>query len=90
MSGEYVCVRKQDNIIGYEVPDLSQRTDWEKIDTDLVETIIDSIMPIMKIIGYYEPAHFASKVRQDLEEGKAVRLTNFYVKKIQKKESAVC
>ena len=77
----YECARRKELSANYDVPELTMVTEWEDIDSDLVENMVSVATLINTICGnpYTKQAH-TEYMKKELEEGRAIVLTNFYVR----------
>ena len=79
----YECIRRTELTTEYDVPDLSKRKDWEDVDSSVIENNIELVTLINQLFGRFDKKALTSHIKKELEEGKTVVLTNFYVRRKQ-------
>lgn len=77
----YECMRKSEFPITSRNKNVKEYVTWSEISTELVETIIDSMSPLLKTIGYFAPEKQTETIKEQLEAGNTIELTNFYIRK---------
>lgn len=77
----YECMRKSAFPISRYDENKKEYVTWSDISTELVDTIIDSMSPLLKTIGYFAPEKQTHILKAQLEAGNTIELTNFYIRK---------
>ncbi len=77
----YECMRKSVLPITNDSQNIKEYVTWCDISTELVDTIIESMSPLLKTIGYFAPDKQTEVIKKQLEAGNIIELTNFYIRK---------